>query len=148
MSKKFSFRLDAALRQRVREEQTAQMVYARAAQAVLAARSVLDTLRDQATEGRRESIAPGAVMNTVGRMHVLLYLDQADLNARRQEQVVASRIGEVEEARQALLHAATRRRALERLRERRLEEHTAEDRLQLEKELDERTTMRYLSAKA
>lgn len=143
MSSRFVFRLEAALRQRTREEQTARMSYARAAQASQAAQTTLDDLRRLAAESRGGTPEMGAPLDMVGRMHHLLYLDQADLNARRQQQVVAARAGELEQAQVTLLHAATRRRALERLRERRLEEHIAEDRRQTEKELDERTTMRY-----
>ncbi|HVA90296.1 MAG TPA: flagellar FliJ family protein [Chloroflexota bacterium] len=147
MSKKFTFSLDAALRQRTREEQTAQMAYAHAAQSRQAARAALDALRARAVEGGHEATRSGAPMDMVGRMQQLLYLDQADLQVRRQEQVVAQQEAVVTQAQQALLHAATRRRALERLRERRLEEYTVADQTHAEKELDERTTMRYVRVK-
>ncbi len=147
MSKKFSFPLDAALRQRTREEQTAQLAYAHAIQVRQAARAALDTLRARAADGGRETTHAGEPMDMAGRMLRLLYLDQAELQARRQEQVIAQQEEAVTQTQQALLRAATRRRALERLRERRLEEYTAADQTQAEKELDERTTMRYVRVK-
>jgi flagellar export protein FliJ len=147
MSKKFTFSLDAALRQRTRAEQGARMAHAQAVQAGQTAQAALDALRASVAEGRHEMARSGAPMDMVGRMHQLLYLDQADLQARRQEQVVAQHMAAVTEAQQALLHAATRRRALERLRERRLENYTAAEQSNIDKELDERTTMRYARVK-
>ena len=147
MSKKFTFSLEAALRQRTREEQAAQMAFARAVQAGHAAQAVLEALRARVAEGGREGEGAGTPMDTVGRMHQLLYLDHADLQARRQEQVVVQHSAAVTAAQQALLQAATRRRAIERLRERRLEDYTAAERSAIAKELDERTTMRYARVK-
>lgn len=147
MSKKFTFSLEAALRQRTREEQAARTAYAQAVQAGQAAQAILEVLRARTTEGGREGGRSGIPMDMVGRMHQLLYLDQTDLQARRQEQVVAQHTAAVTEAQQALLHAATRRRAIERLRERRLEDYTAAERSAIAKELDERTTMRYARVK-
>ncbi|HXT37288.1 MAG TPA: flagellar export protein FliJ, partial [Chloroflexota bacterium] len=129
------------------EEQAALTAYAQAIQAGQAAQAALEALRARAAEGGREGMRYGVPMDMVGRMHQLLYLDHADLQVRRQEQVVAQHTAAVIEAQQALLHAATRRRAIERLRERRLADYTAAERSAIAKELDERTTMRYARVK-
>ena len=147
MSKKFTFSLEAALRQRTREEQAALTAFAQAVQSGHAAQAVLEALRARVAEGGREGARPSVPMDTVGRMHQLLYLDHADLQARRQEQVVAAHTAAMTAAQQALLQAATRRRAIERLRERRLEDYTAAERSRVDKELDESTTMRYARVK-
>ncbi|MGH2343659.1 MAG: flagellar FliJ family protein [Chloroflexota bacterium] len=148
MSAKFTFRLEAAIGQRARAEQSAQLAYARAIQEHRSAQEALDALRLLAAEGRREVSTLGTPMDTERRMNLLLYVDQATLRARHQEQVVARRTAEVEEAQLTLRQAAARRRALERLRERRLEEFTTEERMRVERELDERTTLRYARGKA
>jgi flagellar export protein FliJ len=148
MSTRFTFRLEAAIRQRARAEQSAQLVYAQAAREHQAAQEALDAFRLLAAEGRREVSTTGTAIDTARRMNLLLYVDQATLRARRQEQVVTQRTAEVEAAQRALRQAAARRRALERLRERRLAEFTTEERLRLERELDEQTTLRHARAGA
>jgi flagellar export protein FliJ len=143
VSKAFTFRLDAALRQRVHAEQTAQLAYARAVQEGRAALAALNALRGLVGESRREGIGPGMAIDPEGRMSLLLFVDQASQRARRQEQVVAERKAATDRAQEILLQAAARRRALERLRERRLEEFMTEERLRTDHELDEQTTLRY-----
>lgn len=148
MSARFTFRLEAAIRQRARAEQNAQVAYAHAMQECRAAQDALDALRRLAAEGRRDVSTTGIPMDTARRMNLLLYVDQATLRARRQEQVVTQRAAEAEAAQQTLRQAAARRRALERLRERRLEEFTTEERMRVERELDEQTTLRHARARA
>jgi flagellar export protein FliJ len=143
VSKAFTFRLDAALRQRVHAEQTAQLAYARAVQEGQAALATLNGLRGLVGESQREGIRPGMAIDPDGRMNLLLFVDQASQRARRQEQVVAERKAATDRAQEILLQAAARRRALERLRERRLEEFITEERLRTDHELDEQTTLRY-----
>ncbi len=148
MSRAFTFRLDAALRQRVHAEHNAQLVYAHAVQEVQAALATLTTLRGMVDQSQGEAIRPGMPIDPEGRMNLLLYVDQASQRARRQEQAVAERKATADQAQAALRQAAARRRALERLRERRLEEHMTEERLRTERELDERATLRYARTRA
>jgi flagellar export protein FliJ len=143
VSKAFTFRLDAALRQRVHAEQTAQLAYARAVQEGQAALETLNALRGLVGEGQREGIRPGMPIDPEGRMNLLLFVDQTSQKARRQEQVVAERTAAAGGAQEILRQAAARRRALERLRERRLEEFRNEERARADHDLDEQTTLRY-----
>ena len=143
MSTAFTFRLDAALRQRIHLEHNAQLAYARAIQESQAALAALQALRGLVGEGQREVITPGMAIEPEGRMNLLLFVDQTNQRARRQEQVVAERKAAADQAQAALRQAAARRRALERLRERRLEEFMSEERRRAERELDEQTTLRY-----
>lgn len=139
----FTFTLDAALQQRVRQEQAVQVALARTIAARGEAMALLDQLRHERERIELAATPLGAPLNGEGRMNTLYYLDRARHGIEQQRRVVAQWDGEIERVRGLLAQATHRRRALERLRERRHEEYKQELQRRLDNQLDELVTLRY-----
>ncbi len=113
MKGRFVFRLEAALRQRLREEQTVQVALARAVAAVELARRV-----DELASANRTMVGLGEVFDPQYRMNALYYIERLRQAVWQQEELIARVDGEVTRIRELLLTAALQRRALEKLKER------------------------------
>ena len=149
MSGRFRFPLDSALQQRVRQEQAIQLKLAQQLQARAVAQVDLDRIEQALrAEERRSSpyasaFAPGAALHPEDRLSLLFYLDQAKARVQQQRQLV-QQCDKAAAAWQAqLLQASVQRRALERLRERRVEAFRNEEQRRADQQLDEYVTVRY-----
>ena len=139
----FTFTLDAALQQRIRQEQAVQVALARTIAARGEAAALLDRLRQEQERVALATTPTGAAMDGEGRMNTLYYLDRTRHVVEQQRRVVAQWEGEIGRVRALLAQATQRRRALERLRERRHDEYKQELQRRLDNQLDELVTLRY-----
>jgi flagellar FliJ protein len=143
MSERFRFRLDAALRQRERQEQAAQL-------------AVLRVMRRRQTEvteverlHRQLSLAVVAPARADGRfdgearLSQLLFMDRGRLQLLRQQQVLAQWEAELSRLAALLRQASARKKALERLRERRRAEYDLDAQRRQDREADEMVTLRF-----
>ena len=147
MSARFTFPLEAALRQRARQEQVAQVALAQTVTAYAAAVAGEDSLKRQRERAARQAESlPGRMgepFSAPARMNALYFLDRGAASIRRQHGAVEQWEQEVRRQRALLVEAAQRRRALERLRERRKQAFDLTARRRLEGQLDELVTMRH-----
>jgi len=143
MSRGFRFRLDAALQQRARQEQTLQIALANALQIQTSVQYALDQMRRQLAAAQQDTTAPGSVFGLEQRMHLLLHVDRANRHVHQQQLLVQQRAQEVQSVHQQLIQASARRRALERLREHQQEEYARDQQRRENNELDEQGTLRY-----
>jgi len=144
VSKRFVFRLEAALRQRLREEQTVQVALARASAARTAAAAELARREEELAYGNSPMVGWGEVFNPEYRMNALYYIERQRQAVWQQEALVARIDGEVTRIRELLLAAALQRRALEKLKERQESRFRAELMGKMERDIDELTTARYI----
>ena len=144
MSKRFVFQLEAALRQRLREEQTVQVALARAAGARAAAAAELARRADELASANRTMVGLGEVFDPQYRMNALYYIERLRQAVWQQEELIARVDGEVTRIRDLLLTAALRRRALEKLKERQESRFHADMAQKMERDIDELTTARYV----
>lgn len=142
MSKTFTFPLAAALRQRVRQEEEIQISLARLARGYADALTQLGLLEQMHARARRDVDAVTTI-DPEARMNALYYVDRCALLVEQQRQIAAQWEAEVQRVRGLLVAASQRRRALERLHERRRQEFDAELRRQAELQLDELVTLRH-----
>ena len=142
MSKTFTFSLEAALRQRVRQEEEIQISLARLTTGHDAALTQLRLLDEMHTRARRDVDAVVAI-DPETRMNALYYVDRCAHLVRQQRQIAAQWEAETGRVRGLLVAASQRRRALERLRERRRAEFDAKLRRHAELQLDELVTLRH-----
>jgi len=143
VSRGFRFRLEAALQHRVRLEQTAQLVLSRTVQGRNAAAAELARLQQELAGARRRPAPVGVGFDCDIRMSQLYYMDRLAQRIQQQQVVLGKRDAEVRSARDLLVQASARRKALERLRERRqLEFDDLAQQLEA-KQLDELTMPRY-----
>lgn len=143
MSRGFRFRLQAALQQREREEQTAQLALHRAAQAYVHAQAEAERLRALLEDERRAHARPAGTFELHRRMYLLLHLDHAARQVAQQQQIVQQQAQELDRARDLLRQAAARTRTLERLRDRQREEFTRQEERRMNQELDEHGALRF-----
>jgi len=143
VSKNFVFRLDAALRQRAREEQDARMGLARAMGAQAAAQAELEALARALLGAAGAAVGTGAPFDPASRINALYYRDRTERQVEGQRRVVGQRARETESARALLAQVTRRRRVLERLRERREREFLAERNRRMMVDMDELVTLRY-----
>lgn len=143
MSKRFVFRLEAALRQRVREEQTVQVALARAAGARAVAAAELARREGELASVNRTMVGLGEVFDPQYRMNALYYIERLRQAVWQQEDLIARVDVEVTRIRGLLLTAALRRRALEKLKERQESRFHADIAHKMERDIDELTTARY-----
>lgn len=143
MSKRFVFRLEAALRQRERDEQGVQVELARVAAWRREAMAELAARRDELARATGIVAGLGEAFDPVGRMNVLYYVDRARQAVRQQETIVARCEGEVSRVQEVLRAAAARRRALERLKERQERRFYDDIARRAEKDLDELVVARH-----
>lgn len=143
MSKAFRFSLEAALRQRACHEQEIQIALAQLVTGHGAALAHLDHLEQLRVQARRNIVAAGALLEPEARMNELYYGDRCTHVVHQQRQVVAQWEQEVQRVRMLLVAASQRRRALERLRERRHREFTTEMQRRMDLQLDELVTQRH-----
>lgn len=146
MSKVFTFRLEAPLRQRVRHEQAMQMALANAMQTYHEAIRVADETAETHRQAQRDAAATGAVTDWAVRTNLLYYLDRLGRQLEQQRRIAGQCETEVARIQGLVVEAAQRRRALERLRERQEEEYTLELVRRQDHELDEGATLRYARA--
>lgn len=142
MSKGFTFTLEAALRQRVHQEQEIQIALARLVAGhgeALAHLDHLDGLRVQA----HQAAETGTALDPEARMNALYYLDRCAHVVEQQRGIVAQWEQEVQRVRALLVDASRRRRGLEKLRERRRQEFEVENQRRAALQLDELVTMRH-----
>ena len=147
----FTFPLEAALRQRERQEQVAQRALAEtisAYGAAMAARQRLERERAMAAAGTTTHLggAAGSALAPQTRMSALYYLDRCAQALRQQHGVIVQWEQEVQRRRAQLVEASQRKRALERLRERRAQEYDRSLQRRLDAQLDELVTLRYQRA--
>lgn len=143
MSRGFRFRLEAALRQREREEQAAQRALFQAAQVHAHAQEEAARQRGALEHERRTGPAPGDAFEMERRIALLLHLDRAGRRLEQQEQVVQQHAREVERMRDQLRQASMRTHALERLRERQKAAYAREEERRMIQELDEHGALRF-----
>lgn len=150
MSTSFTFSLDAALKQRTRDEQMARLALAQTISAYAGAAEsaeVLKRARKQAMSDDEAGAGAGdEVFNTDTRICALLFLDRGAESIRRQHGVVEHWENEVRQRRAMLVEASQRRRSIERLRERRKREYDAALQRRLDGQIDELVTTRYRRA--
>ena len=139
----FIFSLEAALQRRKRQEQDAQVALAGAIGARRDAAARLAALERDLDQIELARSPQGATLDGEGRLNTLYYLDRSRHAVEQQRRVVAWCDGEVNLARGVVLQAAHRRRALERLRERRYDEYQEEQQRRIQSQLDELITLRY-----
>ena len=144
---RFTFPLEAALQQRVRQEQAVQVELARAALEHDAALERLDALQQERATIGYTTVGAGASVDVEARMNTLYYADRCALLVDEQTRVVRAHEGEIERVRGLLVEAAARRRALERLREKRRCDYEARLNRLLESQLDELVTVRHTAAR-
>ncbi len=144
MSKRFVFRLEAALRQRLREEQTVQVALARASGARVVAEAELARRVDELASANRTMVGLGEVFDPQYRMNALYYIERLRQAVWQQEELIARVDGEVTRIRELLLTAALQRRALEKLKERQESRFRADVMQKMERDIDELTTARYV----
>lgn len=144
MSKRFAFRLDAALKQRVRQEEAAQVVLAQAVQAHGVAVTEVTRSEQALHQERAGALARSGTLNTQARENLLYYLDRAERLIHQQRLVVQQRAQMCQRLQTVLLQASARRKALENLRERRLQEFQLEEQHRSDRALDEQATLRYM----
>jgi len=144
MSKRFVFRLEAALRQRLREEQAVQVALARAAGARAAAAAELARREDELASANRMIVGLDGAFDPGYRMNALYYIERQRQAVWQQEALVARVDGEVARIRELLLAAALQRRALEKLKERQESRFRADMMQKMERDIDELTTARYV----
>jgi len=144
VSKRFVFRLEAALRQRLREEQTVQVALARAAAARTTAAAELARREEELAQINSPMVGLGEVFDPRYRMNALYYIERQRQAVWQQEALVARIDGEVTRIRELLLAAALQRRALEKLKERQESRFRAELMGKMERDIDELTTARYM----
>ncbi len=144
MSKRFVFRLEAALRQRLREEQTVQVALARASGARAVAAVELARRVDELASANRTMVGLGEVFDPQYRMNALYYIERLRQAVWQQEELIARVDGEVTRIRELLLTAALQRRALEKLKERQESRFRADVMQKMERDIDELTTARYV----
>ncbi len=139
MANKLQFRLATLLRLREtnRDERLAALAEARRADEDLAGRlERLEIEQSRLQEESRKAAGPGAVdVDQLVEAHhyaVLLQTRQEELRRERQTMAV-----EIDRRRQALLAADRDVRVLEKLRERRSQQHRREEERQAAKQLDE-----------
>jgi flagellar export protein FliJ len=144
MSKRFVFRLEAALRQRLREEQTVQVALARASGARAVAAVELARRVDELASANRTMVGLGEVFDPQYRMNALYYIERLRQAVWQQEDLIARVDGEVARIRDLLLTAALQRRALEKLKERQESRFRADVMQKMERDIDELTTARYV----
>ncbi len=144
---RFTFPLEAALQQRVRQEQAVQVELARAALEHSAALERLDALQQERAALGHAAVGAGARVDVEARMNVLYYADRCALSIEEQTRVVRAREEEIGRVRGQLVEAAARRRALERLREKRRLDYEARLNRLLESQLDELVTVRHAAAR-
>lgn len=143
---KFVFELDPVLRQREREERERQKAVAVLERQRLDLEAEIRTLHERAEQDRAELTARFRAGGPVDVRSI-----RQDTNAALAEEIRTRRAAlrlagvhkQIEAARRALLEAATRRRAVELLRDQRFEAWKAEQRKREATELDELAVMRH-----
>jgi flagellar export protein FliJ len=143
MSKPFRFRLEVALRQRVRHEQAVQLALSRTLQGRNAAVAELSRMEVALANEKRLADQPAPVLDPDIRMGRLYYLDRAAQRLKQQRATVGQWETEVRQVQETLRHASSRRRALERLRERQQQAHGEQLERQAARELDELSMLHF-----
>lgn len=146
--KKFSFRLEPALKHRITIEEKAVLELANWRRRYAELEEQLETMRlyrnqieQQAAE--LEGDVPPILLKTLSQ-HLQWVADQETVCTRE----LACLALRVEEARQAAIAASTARRSLERLKEKKLEEYLANVAAEAQKELDDHSAVRAARASA
>ncbi len=144
MSKSFRFSLEAALTQRRAQETSARRELARTLHDYAAATASEQALRQARTHAAGWNGASDAAFDGPARMSALYYLDRCAEAIRRQHGIVEQWEMQVEQRRAGVVDASRRRRALERLRERRLDDYNRDAQRRLDAQIDEMATLRYV----
>ena len=143
--KQFRFRLQTVLEHRERHEQNAIQTYAQAQQTVADAKSTLDdlhTLKAQLIDGLTSLRLSGAI-DAHEQVTYQEYIRQVRVDIARQEIIVEEMVAVAEHFRQALVDASQEKRAVDKLRERKLEAHVTESKRVEQIEADEIATTRH-----
>lgn len=143
MSMAFRFSLEVALQHRIRLEQNAELSLSRAVQGRAALAAEISRVQEEAKRTANHGHWYGGPIDAASRMNQLIFMDRTVQHVKQLLAQLQQRDEQVQRARSALREASSRRRALERLRERRKLEHDELQRQVLDHELDELTTMRY-----
>lgn len=133
--KKFQFTLEPVLQQRAKKEQEALVVKARA--------DMLYQERLQALEQTEQTLNQSLnayTHNPMGELHRIMYQEHLRCKISQQAQLVQQAKQKADQAWQASMTARQERMVMEKLKERRLEEHRYTNQVLEAKETDEMAT--------
>jgi flagellar export protein FliJ len=143
MSKIFRFSLDVALQHRTRLEQDAQLALFRIVQGRSALVAEISRLEEDIKRFAKHTDWYNGPVDAASRMNQLVFLDRTAQHIKQRTAQLKMWDEQVQRARCVLRDASARRKALERLRERRKLEYEGLQRQAMDHELDELSTMRY-----
>ena len=148
--KRFKFRLQTVLEQRERLERQAIHSYAQAKQAQASAESTLidlQALKMDLVDGLMTLRVAGSI-DPHEQLLYQEYIRQVKVDIKRQETAVAELYTLAEKFRQALVDASQDKKAIDKLREHKLDAHNHEASRREQSETDEMATMRHHYRKA